>query len=94
MSDTIWQFSLGGANDWQIVAMPEGARVLSARVQHGGIYMWALVDPDAPKINHTVRIVGTGHLADGLEDWEFVDTVEMLGGELIFHVFILPPTTD
>jgi len=86
---TIWKFTLSSV-DRQDVLMPANARVLSAKMQHGALCVWAVVDPDANRVQREFRIIGTGHAASDIEGWEFVDTVEMFDGDLILHVFTQP----
>ncbi|KKK61113.1 hypothetical protein LCGC14_3017550, partial [marine sediment metagenome] len=83
----IWKFTLP-VTDHPIVLMPKGAKVLSAGVQHGDVQVWALVDPEAPKESRRFRVAGTGHpLEDEVVSLRFIDTVQMLGGSLIWHIF-------
>ena len=83
---TIWKFPLE-ATDEQTIYVPRGAKILSVRTQGETPCLWALVDPDAEKEPTAVRIYGTGH--DVPDDpGEFVGTVFLHGGSLVFHVFV------
>lgn len=80
--------------DEQRIAMPRGARVLSADVKPGDgvISVWALVDDDEPKESRVFKVVATGqHLGMvELDDFVFVDTVVMRrwdGAVFCWHVF-------
>ena len=42
------------------IEMPEGALILDVQVQEHIPCLWALVDPDAPKVGRSFRIYGTG----------------------------------
>ncbi len=68
------------------IPMPEGAQVLSVQTQHGQVQLWALVDPDATPVSRKFRIVGTGDPIKG-DPGVFIDTFQMSGGDLVFHVF-------
>ena len=70
------------------VMMPKGARVLTVQEQHGRPCLWAAVDPSQPKLEmRTFRIAGTGHaIVDEIVD-DYVGTIQMLDGRLVFHVF-------
>lgn len=87
----IWKYPLE-VTDAQPVFMPAGAKVLSAQVQHGVICLWAMVDPSKPDVPHVVRIIGTGHSFPAViaDEYQHVGTVQLAGGDLIFHVFVRP----
>jgi hypothetical protein len=85
MSEVIWKFEL---RRWTIfLAVPQGARVLSAGAQGGDVVVWALCDPDAPKVRRLLAATPTGPpLPRAFHDAAFVATVQMADG-LVFHVF-------
>ncbi len=68
------------------IMMPEECLVLSCQVQHGEPWIWAVVDDQSPMVPHHFHMVGTGHPADHLEG-AFIDTFQMEGGRLVFHLF-------
>lgn len=86
---TTWKFPLSVA-DRQTIMMPKDAYVLpSAQIQFDMITVWAVVDDKAPLEARQFRIAGTGHPLDDIDlNWRFLGTVQMLTGELIFHVFV------
>lgn len=43
-----------------VLAMPQGARILSVAAQRGQPHIWALVDPQAPTETRRFRTVATG----------------------------------
>ena len=69
------------------VEMPEGARVLSAGAQNGEVVVWALVDPHAKTVLRRFAIYPTGLTEVPEHPVNFVGTVMLLGGALVFHVF-------
>ena len=72
--------------DNQDIELPIDAEILSVQIQYGGLYLWALVDPEKPKQKKTILIAGTGHpIID--HNLKFIDTVQQLDGHLILHVF-------
>ena len=79
---SIWKFKIGAIDD--IVEMPVGATILSAAVQGQEVYIWAIVDVNAPTAKRIIRMFTTGSYiqTDGLE---FVGTVFV--DWLVFHVF-------
>ncbi len=72
-----------------IVQMPEGAQVLCVQAQREQPCIWALVNPDAPKVERHFRIVGTGYLFNE-PSYTYVGTFQLSGGSLVFHVFEVP----
>lgn len=85
LPSTIWKYPLATA-DRQVVPVPEGARFLHLGVQGHVPTMWLLVDPEAPREDWVVRILGTG--------WEPVDTGSLghlgtvqMGNGLVWHLF-------
>lgn len=85
MSKTIWKFKLG-VNC--VVEMPEGAEILSIEEKDSDIYLWAMVDPGAKKINRNFAVYGTGdEVKSGNDELQFIGTVLLLAGQFVFHVF-------
>ncbi len=81
-------------DDRQEIMLPRGAQVLRIDVPAElyrtgtlpGLFLWALVNPDAETAPRTIRIAGTGHPIDD-SPLEYIDTVMLDGGSLVFHVF-------
>jgi len=76
------------ADDRQVIAIPKGSKVLSVIEQHEQIVLYALVEDS--ELAHTdlkVIIHGTGHPAYDVSDFEFVGSVKLCHGTLVFHVF-------
>jgi len=82
----VWKFSLPATGTFEL-EMPVGARVLAVQTQNHSPFMWALVDPDAPKEQRRFRIVGTGHPA---HDEPYLGTFQLQGGSFVFHLFEVP----
>ena len=72
----------------RVIEMPEGARVLSAQAQEGKPFVWALVDTEKPPRPAAFKLFGTGHDVGSLEGYAFVDTIQLLGGQFILHLFV------
>lgn len=89
----VWKFVLD-KTDQQIIQVPVGAKVLSVAEQQSEIVLYFLVQPGARKVDRQVFIYGTGHpiYTDEKDCWSprnrFVGTVNLLGGKLMFHVFV------
>lgn len=71
------------------ILLPEGAQILSVKEQNEEVVLYALVDPDKLINWRKFKIIGTGHpIMDGdLDDYDFIDTVKLHKGKLMFHVF-------
>jgi hypothetical protein len=83
---TIYKYQLANV-DFQTVDMPSGAKILSAQIQSEQICLWALVDIERAPKRRAFQIHGTGHPVHNSEQLTFIDTVQLAGGGLIFHVF-------
>jgi len=84
----IWKFGLD-IIDVQTVSMPEGAKILSVQAQNGMPYLWAEVDVEATPKDRTIEIFGTGHpmRCDMGVSREYIETFQIRGGQLVFHVY-------
>ena len=75
-------------NDYFNLDLPIGARILSVQTQGKQPQMWVLVNPEEPTEKRLFRLIGTGHYSEELPDeLTFIDTFQLYGGALIFHVF-------
>jgi hypothetical protein len=85
---SIWKFNLApGETTLQI---PQGAGILTAAEQFGGISMWAAVDPEKPLVDRKFAVFATGQSIETLLGHKFIGTVLLNGGSLVFHVFERP----
>ena len=80
---TIWKYTLQPECDVQV---PVASKVLSVHEQHGDVNLWALVDPSNELITRHFSVYGTGHEVPA-HPGEFIGTVHIHGGALVFHVF-------
>jgi hypothetical protein len=71
----------------QHIEMPIAARILCCEVQRDTICLWAVVDPEAPKVHRTFRIIGTGNAFNDDDRAQHVGTIQLEGGQFVFHVF-------
>lgn len=94
MTSKIFKYKLE-VTDEQIVKLPSGSRVLSVMNQNDNIVLYALVsDNEIDTEEVSIRIVGTGHDIDFFipaagfgGGYEFLGTVSLYDGTLMFHVF-------
>ena len=79
---TIFRYDLerGGS-----IKIPAGAKLLSVAWMEGGVKLWALVDPEVPKVERRVHLISTGHEVHAR--WEFAGTVLATSSD-VYHVFI------
>lgn len=71
----------------QTVEMPDNALMLHAGEQYGELYVWAMVIPEATKVNYKFFVIGTGENMDHLEmSCKFLNSVQMSNG-LVWHIF-------
>jgi len=87
MKKSIWKFPIK-IEDEQSVLMPKDSELLSVQVQHGQICIWALVNIEAITVKRIIKMAGTGHdLTNRVPLGPFLGTVQVNGGQFIFHVF-------
>lgn len=83
---TIWKYPLKVAGE-QVVEMPEGAKIISAQMQGGQLCLWAIVISCRAVESRRICVFGTGHDISTDRAYEFIDTAQMAGGSLVWHVF-------
>ena len=73
--------------DTQILSI-QSKNILSAEEQHGKIVIYALVDTEIESIEYEFGLNGTGNNINfDIDLFEFLDTVKMDNGLLMFHIF-------
>lgn len=85
---TIYKYPLLVCGGAQSVAIPMGAELLTVQLQHGEPVLWAMVEPEAPKVMRHVQMYGTGWPI-GVNDEliKFLGTVQCNGDILVWHFF-------
>lgn len=81
---SIWKFPIE-TTDEQTLMLPSGYTLLTVQTQADRPCIWALVDPESPKVACRVRTFGTGHPVDA--PGRYLGTYQVLGGRGVFHVF-------
>lgn len=80
-------------NDVGIVTMPAGDKILKIADQHGHIAIWAQHDCRFGGVvfeRRSFAVVGTGMpIVDA--KWQYLDTVLIAGGDLVFHIYEIDP---
>lgn len=74
-------------DDIAALKLPAGAQVLCVQLQRGQPCIWALVDTDAPLVTRNFAWRGTGHDVDPCAVGQYVGTIQLQSGELVFHLF-------
>lgn len=82
---TIWKFPLP-IEDFVLLDMPKGAKVLTVQTQQETVCLWAIVNPNNETEKRGFYIVGTGHPFPKHAS-DYVGTVQVRNGFLVFHVF-------
>lgn len=75
--------------------MPGGAEILCVQTQNNQACnkqtpcIWAKVDTDNAPEQREFDVIGTGHAISEMEyhEHKYIDTFQLSGGALIFHVF-------
>lgn len=82
----VWKYPIP-IQDYVLVPLPKGAKILCAKVQKGGLNLWALVDSEEPETEDvTIRIAGTDHPIEE-PNLEYIDTVLMYQDTFVIHIF-------
>lgn len=69
------------------ITMPKGAKVLSVQNQYHKPCIWALCNPDAPKVQRRFLALNTGDALPSSLDLTFLATVQLHGGDTVVHIF-------
>ena len=88
---TIYKYRIE-ANYAVEIDMHINAEILDVQVQHGNVFLWAIVDTDAPYEKRLIEVYGTGHELKPISpvtDRKYLGTYQLEGGNLVFHVFEL-----
>lgn len=85
---SIYKLTIIGGN----VLLPKGARIMSCQVQFEDIQLWFLTNVHEKELeNRRFEIYTTGcQLPDDINELTFLATVQMYGGNDVYHVFERP----
>jgi len=77
------------AVDFQNLKLPKGSKIISVIELYDGMVLYAIVDTDTSKTElYDIAVKGTGHpFPDKLDTYTFLDSVKLMNGSLVFHVF-------
>jgi hypothetical protein len=87
---TIWKFPLEVGLTH--LAMPLRSEIIHLAVQDGQPCLWAVVEPDAPRVTRSFVTAGTGHpVGQEIGLGNHVGTYLLLDGRFVGHVFEIDP---
>ena len=73
--------------DEQILTLPIGSKILSAKEQFNTMVLYAIIDTEEEiKEFYFIRIYGTGHPFE-TPMYNYLDTVKLQDGRIMYHVF-------
>jgi hypothetical protein len=82
----VYKYPLPPLGSWISMTMPVDAEPLCVQVQDGLPCMWARIVVGNPPAAHRFRVAGTGHDL-GEHVGRHIDSFQLEGGALVFHVF-------
>jgi len=87
--NAIYKYELSGDTP-QTISLPISSTVLSVVEQNEKIVMYAIVDVEQENTEEIrFLLLGTGQIFDNtLDGYSFLNTVKLLGGNLMLHVFV------
>jgi hypothetical protein len=90
----IYKYRLDPYKPIQTLDLHYGWGILTVQVQHGGPVLWATIDPNMPKRQVEIYIVGTGKempnptLKEPRAYLHYINTFQLEEGYVIGHVFV------
>ena len=85
MSDAVYKYPVPLLDEFEVL-MPTEAEVLCFQVQREEPFVWVKHTANATVLApRKFRLAGTGHRIEG--PWLYIGTVQIHGGELVFHLF-------
>jgi hypothetical protein len=83
---TIYKYGVE-LTDYFSIDMPTDAEILCCQIQFEKPFIWAMVNSENKLNERNFRVIGTGHLIEEKEKLQYIDTFQINGGQLIFHLF-------
>lgn len=92
MSETIWKFPLTEA--WRTtLQLPVDATPLTVQLQRGHPMLWVRLNPDERREAWAFYLYPTGGTMFNPSE-TYLATVQVAGGDYLFHVFYVRPTAE
>lgn len=92
MKTRIYKYPLVASGE-QIIPMPEGAVILTIKVQRKEPMMWAMVNPEMPDMDRVFAIRTTGSERDYNPADKYLGSFMLLNDNFVGHVFELQKLT-
>jgi hypothetical protein len=70
-----------------VLELPKGAKLLTVQIQGHDPCLWYERELDFPLEPRTIKTFGTGHEMPKDEVLRYISTYQLIGGQLVFHVF-------
>lgn len=87
----IFKYSFNEDKPTNIISMPIGAKVLSAKIVYNQAQLWALVNPANRLVDRTILSWTTGTSTPAaIQNASFIDTLVFNRGGYICHIFAVP----
>lgn len=84
----IFKYHIRESKPTNIIKIPIGAKILSAKVIDDDAYIWALVDPNNRLVNREILSWTTGvKIPEDIQNATFIDTLIFDEGEFVCHIF-------
>lgn len=74
-------------DDVQTIDIHEGANILHIGKQFGSVWIWYECDGEKPMTKRTIYCFGTGQEMPVDVKLQYIGTIILLDGELVFHFF-------
>lgn len=86
MDRSIYKYQLQ-ITDEQVIELPKESEILTAQIQHGRLFLWAIVWPNNITEKRVIEIYGTGQPfpSYGMAERKYIATVQ--DDVLVWHIF-------
>lgn len=84
---TIHKFAVPTIDTEIEIEMPVSTKILTVQNQREWMYIWALVNTEAPKEKCKFMIFGTGHEIPKGVHLEYIGTTQYDDGHFVWHLF-------
>lgn len=82
----IYKYAIS-VTDEQVIAIPDGSRILTVQRQRDHVFIWIEIDPEEKQMRTLqVYTVATGASFSGRGI--YLGTYQLFGGDLIYHVYV------
>lgn len=86
MLQVIYKYEIPVIGEAFELDLPIGHAICDINQQNDKLYLWVLINPDAPKQSLKLMVVGTGWVMQDCSNMWFMKTIHMPNG-LVWHLF-------